>query len=96
MKKFIIIFSVLAFAFTACQKEEADVGPVSESEFYKQFEINECFSTRIIAGGGSYDDDCNGLWVGYIYIEDIPDDNTVKVLYSIDETTAFQTICKRL
>jgi len=82
MKKFLIAFLAVAFVFTACQKNVTEVTPVSDSNTSKATTLDPCVTTKIIAGGGSHDDDCSGLWVGNVYVQE--EGNTVIVQYVMD------------
>ncbi|MEJ2595669.1 MAG: hypothetical protein P8100_11240 [bacterium] len=79
MKKFLWMFIAVAFLFTACEKEETMVNPESEAGFQKDACI---ISTKMIAGGGKYDEKCSGEHVGNITVEEDADGNVI-VTYEI-------------
>ena len=78
MKKLIFMLTAVIFIFTACQKEEGSADPVtatSESGFHK----SDCqIVTKMIAGGGKYDENCTGLEVGTITVNEVGDNIGIK------------------
>jgi len=80
MKKLFWIFIGVFFVFTACEKQEATVTP-SESGFHKDACV---ITTKMIAGGGKYDEKCSGEEVGTITAEEDASGN-VTVTYQITE-----------
>ena len=79
MKKLIWIFIAVTFLFTACEKDESAVAPATESGFQKDACV---ITTKMIAGGGKYDENCTGEHVGNITVEEDADGN-VTVTYEI-------------
>ena len=81
MKKLIFMLTAVIFIFTACQKEEGSADPVtatSESGFHK----SDCqIVTKMIAGGGKYDENCTGIEVGTITVNEVGDN--IIVTYEI-------------
>jgi hypothetical protein len=78
MKKLIIMFMAVAFLFTACQKEGDSVGSLTEDGFHKN---DSEIQTKMIAGGGKYDEKCTGIEVGTITVSD--NGTTMTVTYTI-------------
>ena len=83
MRKLVLVFIAVLFLFTACQKSETNVQPVASTEFQKDVPVDPCVTTKLIAGGGQYDESCEGLWVGNVYVED--DGVNITVTYEITE-----------
>lgn len=84
MKKLMFILVAAMFLFAACEKKENSVEPVvQESGFFKDAPADACAVTKMIAGGGKYDENCTGEWVGNIYVSD--DGTDVTVIYEIIE-----------
>lgn len=67
----------MAFLFSACNKERDAVTPESESGYYKD---NCVIVTKMIAGGGKYDESCTGIEVGTITAEEV--DGNLIVTYN--------------
>jgi len=78
-KKFVFMLIAAAFLLAACQKG-VEKHP-SNGLFYKDASTE---TTKMIAGGGQYDDNCTGIEVGTITI--IDDGTTITVKYEITET----------
>jgi hypothetical protein len=80
MKKLFWIFITAGFLFTACEKEEATVTPSLNG-----YQKDACvITTKMIAGGGKYDEKCTGEEVGNVTVEEDAAGN-VTVTYSITE-----------
>ncbi len=75
MKKLLWILIAVPFLFTACQKEEANIEPMSASGFAKAAGDDMCvITTKMIAGGGKYDEKCTGYHMGTLTIEETATD----------------------
>ena len=82
MKKLAFFVSLLLLISTSCNKEETFV-PKGDNPLESGFsKVGTTTVTKMIAGGGKYDERCSGTWVGNITVVT---NGTAEVTYQITQ-----------